>query len=171
MHRSAAAEPMDAPLALRLLMLLVLANGAPLAARTLLGKRWSSPIDGNRRFVDGRPIFGRAKTLRGAALAILVTTAAAPLLGLDWRIGALVGSLAMAGDLISSFCKRRLGLPPSSPALGLDQIPEALFPLLACRVPLALTTTEIVLVVAIFFAGEVLLSRLLYAFRLRDRPY
>jgi CDP-diglyceride synthetase len=171
MRRSAAAEPMDAPLALRLLMLLVLANGAPLAARTLLGNRWSSPIDGNRRFVDGRPIFGRAKTLRGAALAILATTAAAPLLGLDWRIGALVGSLAMAGDLISSFCKRRLGLPPSSPALGLDQIPEALFPLLACRVPLALTTTEIVLVVAVFFAGEVLLSRLLYAFRLRDRPY
>jgi CDP-diglyceride synthetase len=162
---------MDAPLALRLLMLLVLANGAPLAARTLLGDRWSSPIDGNRRFVDGRPIFGRAKTWRGAALAILATAAAAPLLGLDWRIGALVGSLAMAGDLLSSFCKRRLGLPPSGPALGLDQIPEALFPLLACRVPLALTTTEIALVVAVFFAGEVLLSRLLYAYRLRDRPY
>jgi CDP-diglyceride synthetase len=158
-------------LCVRLLILLVLANGIPLATRRLFGERWSFPIDGNRRFVDGRPIFGHSKTMRGASLAILATAAAAPLLGFDWRIGALVGGLAMAGDLFSSFCKRRLGLPPSSPALGLDQIPEALFPLLACRVPLELTPAGIALVVAIFFAGEVLLSRLLYAFRLRDRPY
>jgi CDP-archaeol synthase len=162
---------MNAALPVRLLILLVLANGVPLAARTLLGDLWSRPIDGNRRFVDGRPIFGRSKTIRGAGLAILATIAAAPLLGFDWRIGAVVGSLAMAGDLFSSFCKRRLGLSPSSPALGLDQIPEALFPLLACRPLLELTPAGIALVVAIFFAGEVLLSRLLYAFRLRDRPY
>ena len=162
---------MTALLLLRLLILLVLANGVPLAARTLIGDRWSAAIDGDRRFVDGRPIFGRSKTIRGAILAILATSAAAPLLGLEWRIGAVVGSLAMAGDLFSSFCKRRLGLPPSSPALGLDQIPEALFPLLACKVLLALPMSGIALVVAIFFTGELVLSRLLYAFRLRDRPY
>jgi CDP-2,3-bis-(O-geranylgeranyl)-sn-glycerol synthase len=162
---------MTALLLLRLLILLVLANGVPLAARTLIGDRWSAPVDGDRRFVDGRPIFGRSKTIRGAALAILATSAAAPLLGLEWRIGPVVGGLAMAGDLFSSFCKRRLGLPPSSPALGLDQIPEALFPLLACKVLLALPMSGIAVVVAIFFTGEVALSRLLYALRLRDRPY
>jgi CDP-diglyceride synthetase len=162
---------MTAPLLLQMLILLGLANGVPLAARSLLGERWSYPLDGNRRFVDGRPIFGRSKTVRGAALAILATSAMAPLLGFEWRVGALFGSLVMAGDLFSSFCKRRLGLPPSSPALGLDQVPEALFPLLACRAPLALGPAGIALVVAIFFAGEVLLSRLLYAFHLRDRPY
>jgi hypothetical protein len=158
-------------LLLRLLVLLVLANGIPLLARTLIGDRWSAPIDGDRRFVDGRPIFGRSKTIRGAALAIMATSAAAPLLGLEWRIGAVVGTLAMAGDLFSSFCKRRLGLPPSTPALGLDQIPEALFPLLACRVLLPLPISGLALVAALFFTGEVVLSRLLYAFRLRDRPY
>ena len=162
---------MTALLLLRLLILLVLANGVPLAARTLIGDRWSAAIDGDRRFVDGRPIFGRSKTIRGAVLAILATSAAAPLLGLEWRIGAIVGTLAMAGDLFSSFCKRRLGLPPSSPALGLDQIPEALFPLLACRVLLPLPIGGIALVVATFFTGEVALSRLLFAFHLRDRPY
>lgn len=162
---------MHALLVLRLLVLLTLANGAPLAGRTLFGARWSTPIDGNRRFADGRPIFGSSKTIRGAALAIATASAAAPLIGFDWRIGTLIGSLAMVGDLFSSFCKRRLGLPPSSPALGLDQIPETLFPLLACRAPLALTACDIALAVVIFFVGEVLLSRLLYAFRLRDRPY
>ena len=77
----------------------------------------------------------------------------------------------MVGDLFSSFCKRRLGVPPSSPALGLDQIPEALFPLLGCKALLPLPISGIALVVAMFFTGEVVLSRLLYAFRLRDRPY
>jgi CDP-2,3-bis-(O-geranylgeranyl)-sn-glycerol synthase len=104
-------------------------------------------------------------------LAVLVTTAGAPLIGLDWSVGALVGSLAMAGDLVSSFLKRRMSLPPSSRASGLDQVPEALFPLLACRHPLSLTMADIGVTAALFFIGEVLLSRVFYAFRLRDRPY
>jgi|SRR5271155_727269 len=88
-----------------------------------------------------------------------------------WKIGLLVGSFAMAGDLFSSFCKRRLSLPSSSRASGLDQIPESLLPLLACRDLLALTAADIVVCVAMFVIGEVVLSRLLYAVRLCDRPY
>jgi hypothetical protein len=171
MRPRAAAEPVTALLLLRLLILLAVANGVPLAARPLFGGRWAAPVDGDRSFRDGRPIFGRSKTIRGAVLAVLATSAAAALLGLGWGIGAVVGVLAMVGDLFSSFCKRRLGVPPSSPALGLDQIPEALFPLLGCKALLPLPIGGIALVAAIFFTGEVALSRLLYAFRLRDRPY
>src|SRR5271169_2370853 len=47
--------------------------------------------------------------------------AGAPVTGLGWVIGFLVGSLAMAGDLASSFLKHRMALPPSSRASGLDQ--------------------------------------------------
>jgi len=115
-------------------------------------------------------VFGYSKTVRGIVLAVLATTAAASLIGLRWNIGLLIGVFAMVGDLLSSFCKRRLGLPTSSRASGLDQVPEALLPLLACRDLLALTATDIVVCVVIF-VGEVVLSRLLYAFRLRDRPY
>jgi CDP-diglyceride synthetase len=156
---------------LQLLTLLMLANGTPLIVKKLLGKRYSYPLDGNVTFADGRPVFGRSKTIRGIVPAVLVTTAAAPLIGLSWSIGFLVGSFAMAGDLFSSFCKRRLGLPTSSRASGLDQVPESLLPLLACRDVLALTATDIAVCVVIFVVGEVVLSRLLYAFRLRDRPY
>lgn len=156
---------------LRVLVLLVLANGTPVIARSVFGNRLSYPLDGNLRFIDGKPLFGCSKTIRGMAFAIVVTGAGAPLIGLQWQIGVLVGSLAMLGDLFSSFCKRRLGLPPSSPAIALDQIPESLFPLLACRGPLALTLTDIAVGVGLFFVGELLLSRLLYAFDLRDRPY
>src|SRR5271169_156482 len=156
---------------LQLLILLMLANGTPVIAKKILDDRYSYPVDGNLTFADGRPVFGRSKTLRGILLAVMVTTAGAPIIGLCWKTGLLVGSFAMAGDLFSSFCKRRLGLPSSSRASGLDQIPESLLPLLACRDLLALTAADIVLCVAMFVIGEVVLSRVLYAFRLRDRPY
>jgi CDP-2,3-bis-(O-geranylgeranyl)-sn-glycerol synthase len=77
----------------------------------------------------------------------------------------------MAGDILSSFVKRRLGRPPSSLATGLDQVPESLLPLLACRNPLSLTAADIIAGIAISFIGELLLSRVLYKLRLRDRPY
>ena len=155
----------------QLLILLMLANGTPVIAKKIFGDRYSYPLDGNLTFADRRPLLGRSKTIRGVVLAILVTTAGAPLIGLGWRIGLALGSFAMAGDLVSSFSKRRLNVPSSGRASGLDQIPESLFPLLACRTALSLTTADIGVCVVIFFIGEVLLSRLLYAWRLRDRPY
>ncbi len=156
---------------LQLLILLMLANGTPVIAKKLLGERYSYPLDGNLTFADGRPLFGRSKTIRGVVLAVLVTSAGAPLIGLDWKTGLLVGSVAMAGDLASSFSKRRLNLPSSSRASGLDQVPESLFPLLACRNLLSLEAADIAVCVVMFFIGEVVLSRLLYALHLRDRPY
>jgi CDP-2,3-bis-(O-geranylgeranyl)-sn-glycerol synthase len=77
----------------------------------------------------------------------------------------------MAGDLFSSFVKRRMGLAPSSRAVGLDQIPESLFPMLAGAGIYGLSVADVGLAVAIFFVGEVVVSRLLYRMRLRDRPY
>jgi hypothetical protein len=73
--------------------------------------------------------------------------------------------------LFSSFLKRRLDFPPSSQAIGLDQVPESLFPMLACANALPLTSADIMLGVALFFAGELILSRLLHRLRLRDTPY
>lgn len=160
------------PLAIgQLLLLLMLANGTPVIAKKVLGSRCSYPLDCGLTFADRRPLLGRSKTIRGVALALIVTAAAAPVVGLAWTVGLLVGGFAMAGDLLSSFCKRRLNLPSSSRASGLDQIPESLFPTLACRDLLALSPADIVVCIAVFFIGEVVLSRLLYAFRLRDRPY
>ncbi len=140
-------------------------------AKKLLGERFEQPLDGGVHFLDGQPLFGRSKTVRGVVLALLVTTATAPAIGLDWTIGATVGAFAMMGDLFSSFLKRRLRLAPSSMALGLDQIPESLFPLLACRGALSLTAAEIAAGVVVFFLGELAISRLLYRLRIRDRPY
>jgi CDP-archaeol synthase len=162
---------MQPDLVLQLLWLLLLANGTPVIAKRIFGRRYSRPLDGDLQFADGRPLFGQSKTIRGVLLAILVTTAGADLVGLGWRAGLLVGGLAMMGDLFSSFVKRRLGMPSSSQAIGLDQLPESLFPLLASRMVLPVTPVDIAVCVILFFVGEMLLSRLLFTLRVRDRPY
>jgi hypothetical protein len=155
----------------KLVVLLSIANGTPVLVKKVCGNRLAWPIDGGGKFADGRPVFGPSKTLRGALASIVLTIAGAPLLGLEMPVGALVGSMAIAGDLFSSFVKRRLNFPSSSRATGLDQIPESLFPLLVCRGSLSLTAVDILIGVTAFFIGEIFFSRLLYRFRLRDRPY
>lgn len=156
---------------LQVLVLLTLANGSPVIAKWIFGKQCSWPVDGNINFVDGRPLFGASKTIRGILVSIFVTSACAPLTGLIIATGFLIATVAMAGDLFSSFLKRRFGLPPSSRAAGLDQIPESLFPLLACRHALSLTAVDIVAATVIFLVAEAVLSRALFKLHVRDRPY
>ena len=101
----------------------------------------------------------------------MATTAFAPILGFEWIQGLIIASAAMIGDLSSSFLKRRLDLPPSSRARGIDQIPECLIPAVAIRSTLGLTAIDVLSVVIIFFAGAMLLSRLLFNWNIRNRPY
>ena len=156
---------------LQLLVLVMLANGAPIVAKKILGSRFSFPLDAGIIFFDGQPLFGPSKTIRGILISVLITTASAPLIGLDLTIGAIVAGAAMAGDLFSSFVKRRLNVPPSSRALGLDQVPESLFPMLACSDALSLAIPDVALGVGLFFIGEFILSRFLYQIHVRDEPY
>ena len=161
----------DFSLSLRLLLLLGVANGAPLAAKRLLNGRWSAPLDVGWRFIDGRPLLGSSKTVRGLVSAVVGAALAAALLGFPAGLGATVGAFAMLGDVLSSFVKRRLGVTPSGQAMGIDQIPEALLPLLVIRAPLALPWLQIAEITLAFFVLEIVLSRLLFWIGLRDRPY
>ena len=120
---------------------------------------------------DGQPLFGHSKTIRGIVLSIVVTTLGAPSIGVDWTIGLVVAATAMIGDLFSSFTKRRMNLSPGSMAMGLDQTAESLLPAFACRWVLPITVLDIVLVTALFFVCELVASRALYTFKIRDRPY
>jgi CDP-2,3-bis-(O-geranylgeranyl)-sn-glycerol synthase len=50
----------------QLLTLLAVANGTPIIVEKLLGKSLAFPIDGDTT-LDGKPLFGSSKTLRGLA--------------------------------------------------------------------------------------------------------
>ena len=156
---------------LQLFILIIVANGAPIIGRWLLNERWAAPIDGGRVFIDGLPLLGKSKTYRGVVFAILVTTLVALSMGLSWDIGLMVSSLAMVGDCLSSFVKRRLALPSSARALGFDQIPESLLPLLGLWQQLPLTWVGIVATVGAFFILELGLSKILFTLHIRKRPY
>ena len=97
-------------------------------------------IDGGRRFLDGKPIFGSHKTFRGFfaglvigtlvgfveyflleasnsfAFPLVITFSPSVFLGFALSLGALVG------DLMDSFIKRRLNIPPGAPLPVVDQL-------------------------------------------------
>jgi len=155
----------------QLLVLVAVANAAPVLAKKIPGKKLAWPLDGGAVLADGRPLLGSSKTIRGLAVSLLATPIAALLMGFGWELGVVVAGAAMAGDLSSSFTKRRLGFPPSSMAIGLDQIPESLLPLIAASWLLPVSLLDIAAGTAIFVVSGLLLSRLLFKLRVRDEPY
>ena len=166
---------------LKLLLLIIIANGSPVVAHKLLGERWQSPVDAGKHFIDGKPLFGATKTWRGILAAWIPTSLVAGLLHLPLLTGFLIALCAMLGDLLSSFIKRRLGMPSSSMALGLDQIPESLLPLLVVKyfaptllpppVQADLTWTLVWKIVATFVVAGLVLSRILHRLNIRKEPY
>lgn len=157
--------------ALRLVVLLALANTAPIAAKRVLGTHWNRPLDGGVRWRDGRPLLGPSKTVRGVLAAFAACLAAAPVLGFSFGVGALVAAGAMAGDAIASFTKRRLGIRSSGRAFGLDQVPEALLPLLLVQRPLGLPLWQVAALTLVFLLAEPPAAWLSWRFGLRDEPY
>jgi CDP-diglyceride synthetase len=155
----------------QVLILLTIANGAPVIARKVFGHRWSWPLDAGKIWRDGRPVLGVSKTVRGVTCSVVATMIVATTIGVSWTVGLGAGVAAMAGDLFSSFVKRRLGLPASERATGLDQVPESLLPALVCAYELELAWLDVVIVTGIFFVGEIALSRLLYTLHIRARPH
>lgn len=155
----------------QVLLLLITANGAPIVARFIMKDRWSTPLDGGMTFMDGRPVLGKSKTYRGMAFSLVGTVLAAEVLGMPWEIGLMVGGLAMTGDCLSSFIKRRLSYDSGAMALGLDQIPESLFPLLGVWGSLSLSAGGIMATVAAFMVFDLIISPFLYKLGIREQPY
>lgn len=61
--------------------------------------------------------------------------------------------------------------PPAPCAIGIDQIPEALLPLLALQDALVLSLPQIAAITAAFFLLEIPLAWLSHRLGLRERPY
>ncbi|SFN19847.1 CDP-archaeol synthase [Marinobacter pelagius] len=158
-------------LSLELYVMLVLANGAPVVAARILGERWDQPVDGNRLWSDRRPVLGSSKTWRGLVSGCLACALFSLVTGLGFLFGALFGFLGLLGDMISSFVKRRMGLQSSARALGLDQIPEAVLPMILAIFWLPVGWGSALLVVVLFTLSNILLSPLLHQLGIRDRPH
>jgi CDP-2,3-bis-(O-geranylgeranyl)-sn-glycerol synthase len=153
------------------LFLLVVANGTPVLTARLLGDRAAQRIDLDSKLPDGWDLFGPSKTWRGLLAALVTTGIAATLLGHTAVFGVIIAGLAMAGDLVSSFIKRRRGLASSSRSTGLDQLPEALLPTCYAVAALNLPWWWILALPAAFMVLEIYLSKPLFKLGIRKRPY
>lgn len=153
------------------LILLVIANGAPIGAGLILQGRLAMPVDGCLKLCDGHPLFGVSKTWRGVFSSILLTSLAALFLDIGALSGVRFALLTMTGDLASSFCKRRLGLSESSRARGIDTLPESVLPTVLLKDALDLSWADIMIVTVVFLIIEEYLSPLLYRWHIRKKPY
>jgi len=87
------------------------------------------PMDFGRNFIDGKPLFGAHKTFRGFFSGLFIGT----FIGIAQSnlpifqpphilLGFILSLGALTGDLIHSFVKRRLSLPPGASFPVADQL-------------------------------------------------
>lgn len=131
----------------------------------------SLPIDLGLKLKDQQYLFGKTKTWRGLVTSLIATALVSFFITGSFQAGLLVASLAMSGDLLSSYIKRRLRKESSSEAFLLDQIPESLFPALGMMLIIKLELIQVIEIVIAFTIIERTLSQVLYRLGIRKRPY
>lgn len=154
---------------LTIVLYLLWINGLPPLVSLLCGDRWSRPLDGGRVWWDQQPIFGPHKTIRGILTSLIGGTMVAPLINVDWWVAAVTALLAMSGDLLSSFIKRRRNLTSGSAIVILDQSFESLFPALFLGWILSISWGQFVAVLVLFIVIAYWSSRF-WHFILINRP-
>ena len=161
-------------LSLKILTLLWAINLVPPLLTLLFEERWSLPLDRGRCLPDGKPLFGSHKTIRGFLGGVTAGTVVGSILGFPWWLGCGAGFLSMAGDLASSFIKRRFGASSGDIVPLLDQGFEGLFPFLLLGPCLFLNAGQIFLLLVCFSAvaymGSLFLNRVLLAMPSQDYP-
>lgn len=158
-------------ISLELFVMLVLANGAPVVAAKLFKRRFSAPVDAGLNWFDGRPLLGKSKTWRGIVSGAVCCALFALAIGHSLLFGFLFGLLALAGDLFSSFIKRRMALASSARMPWLDQIPEAAFPVLLAIAWGLIEAWAALAIVVCFAFSNMWISPLLYRLGIRRQPH
>ena len=129
-----------------------------------------APIDGGRKFFDGRHIFGPGKSIRGFIVGLIAGLLIGSLQG-RWMAGLLLALGALFGDLLGSFIKRRLGAKRGESAPGLDQLG---FLALAILFVLPVQVPSLSIVIVLFLMTPMIhlgTNFIGYKLGFKDRPY
>lgn len=125
-------------------------NFLPPLSNLIFGNRFNIPVDFNKKFIDKKPIFGAHKTFRGIIIAVMGGTLWFPLMKTSWQVAFFAAIISMAGDLLSSFIKRRFQMESGKSAPILDQFFEGTFPLIYFYYYLPLSLDKIIIVLMFF---------------------
>ncbi len=148
------------------------ANAAPVV---LGGGR---PIDGGRKFSDGRPILGPGKTARGFVGGLIAGTVFAVLQGLavgplaPYALRGFLFSLgALTGDLLGSFIKRRLNMERGAPAPVMDQLGFVVVAMLFAALVYTPTWEAVITILAITLPIHLATNMVGHRLKLKDKPW
>jgi len=143
-----------------------------------------TPLDQNVKFIDGRRLLGKGKTVKGFAFAVLMGTAVGVILGYvegDIYARTLLAFVlsfgAMAGDSAGSFIKRRFDIKSGQAAPLLDQwdfVLSALFfhwaflPWIPLSLPSGTGILAILVITALLHVGA---NAIAYRLKLKKVPW
>jgi CDP-2,3-bis-(O-geranylgeranyl)-sn-glycerol synthase len=133
------------------------------------------PIDNNKLFLDGKPLFGSHKTIRGFCSGLVVGTLVSFFLFIRFRYNLLLGfslSLgALVGDLLHSFIKRRINIAPGALLPVADQL-DFILGSIAFSIPVFIPSLPTILILVIITPPIHLLTNYFaYALGVKDTPW
>ena len=141
-----------------------LANAAPV----VLGG--GGALDGDRKWLDGKPLFGDHKTIRGTMSGLAVGT----LVGLAQKSplrGALLSIGAIGGDIAVSFVKRRLGLKPGMLFPIADQMGFIVFAVILSSLTEPTAWERVVAILAVTLPIHYLTNVIAWLLKLKSDPW
>jgi CDP-2,3-bis-(O-geranylgeranyl)-sn-glycerol synthase len=128
------------------------------------------PLDGGRKWLDGKPFLGSHKTVKGTLLGIVVGTVVGVLQG-NILGGALQSVGAVAGDIVASFFKRRWNLSPGESKPLVDQLDFITFAVLLSY-PVQRTPPDVMLVIFVLTVPiHYIMNYIAWFLRLKENPW
>lgn len=134
------------------------------------------PIDLGKKFLDGKPLFGKNKTFKGFFSGLIIGTTVGLIESVFFPeyhalFGFLISLGALIGDLAGAFIKRRIGIAPGGPLPIIDQI-DFIIGAIVLVSPLKVLYLELTLtVVMITIPIHVLTNFAAYKMGLKKNPW
>ena len=141
------------------------ANAAPV----VLGG--GGPLDGGARWLDGKPLLGGHKTVKGTFFGVVVGSFVGLLQGNS--LGGFLQSVgAIGGDIVFSFVKRRLDLRPGASLPVVDQLGFIVFAVVLQFLTLPRPTLQqAVVIIAATLPLHYLVNFIAWLVKLKKNPW
>lgn len=166
---------MDTITILKITAFLLWINFLPPMAKIVFRDRFCWPLDRGRLWMDGHPLFGPNKTIRGVLFSLIGGAAVFLVISVPLWVAGTAALLAMAGDLLTSFIKRRPNIPSGKNIAILDQIFEGSFPAIFLGHYLSLPLLQILIIISLFvstaYLGSVIWVNITYRPSHKNYPH
>ena len=128
------------------------------------------PLDGGRKWLDGKPFLGSHKTVKGTFFGFVVGAVVGVLQGNP--LGGVLQSVgAITGDIVASFFKRRWNLRPGESMPLVDQLDFITFAILMSY-PVQRTSLEGVLLILVLTVPiHYVVNYVAWLLRLKENPW